>query len=70
MTIIPSSYEVTSINSLLNGDMFVLKGMAYTVINKKFDEIELFNHHYNHREIWKLPIPLTVIRVKGGTISV
>ena len=70
MVVIPSSYEVTSINSLVNGDMFVLNATAYTVIHKKFDEIELFNHRKNYREIWNLPIIQTVTRVKGGTLSV
>ena len=68
MNIIPNSYEVTSINSLVNGDIFVLNATAYTVIHKKFDEIELFNHKKNFREIWGLPMVQTVTRVKGGTI--
>lgn len=69
MNILPSSYEVNSINVLVNGDMFVLNAKAYTVIHKKFDEIELFNHKENVREIWKLPMVQMVTRIKGGTIS-
>ena len=36
MTILPSSYEVTSINSLVKGDMYVHNNVSYLVTDKKF----------------------------------
>lgn len=69
MTILPKSYEVTSINSLVKGDLFVHNNTAYLVLDKKFDYAELWNFHSNERELRKLPIKLTVTRVKGGTIT-
>lgn len=65
MTILPSSYEVTSINSLVKGDIFVRKNVSYLVLDKKFDYAELWNFRTNTREINKLPVVETVTRVKG-----
>lgn len=70
MTILPSSYEVTSINSLVKGDIFVHNNVSYLVTDKKFDYIELWNFRTNEKELRKLPIFQTVTRVKGGTITV
>lgn len=70
MTILPSSYEVTSINSLVKGDMYVHNNVSYLVLDKKFDYIELWNFRINERELRKLPVVQTVTRVKGGTITV
>ena len=70
MTILPSRYEVTSINSLVRGDLFVHNNTAYLVLEKKFDYAELWNFHSNEKELRKLPMVLTVTRVKGGTITV
>ena len=70
MTILPSSYEVTSINSLLKGDMYVHNNVSYLVLDKKFDYIEVWNLRTNDKELRKLPMVQTVTRVKGGTISV
>ena len=70
MTILPSSYEVNSINSLVKGDIFVSNNVSYLVTDKKFDYIELWNFRTNERELRKLPIVQTVTRVKGGTITV
>ena len=70
MTILPSSYEVTTINSLVKGDIFVHNNVSYLVTDKKFDYIELWNFRTNERELRKLPIIQTVTRVKGGTITV
>ena len=70
MTILPSSYEVTTINSLVKGDIFVHNNVSYLVTDKRFDYIELWNFRTNERELRKLPIVQTVTRVKGGTISV
>ena len=70
MTILPSSYEVTTINSLVKGDIFVHKNVSYLVTDKRFDYIELWNFRTNERELRKLPIVQTVTRVKGGTITV
>lgn len=70
MTILPSSYEVTSINSLVKGDMFVHNNVSYLVLDKKFDYIELWNLRTNDKELRKLPMVQTVTRVKGGTITV
>ena len=70
MTILPSSYEVTTINSLVKGDIFVHNNVSYLVTDKRFDYIELWNFRTNERELRKLPIVQTVTRVKGGTITV
>jgi len=70
MTILPSSYEVISINSLLKGDIFVHNNVSYIVLEKKFDYIELWNLRTSDKVLRKLPMVLTVTRVKGGTISV
>ena len=70
MTILPSSYEVISINSLLKGDIFVHNNVSYLVLEKKFDYIELWNLRTSDKVLRKLPMVLTVTRVKGGTISV
>ena len=70
MTILPSSYEVTTINSLVKGDIFVSNNVSYLVTDKKFDYIELWNFRTNERELRKLPVVQTVTRVKGGTITV
>lgn len=70
MTILPSSYEVTTINSLVKGDIFVHNNVSYLVTDKKFDYIELWNFRTNERELRKLPIVQTITRVKGGTITV
>ena len=70
MTILPSSYEVTTLNSLVKGDIFVHNNVSYLVTDKRFDYIELWNFRTNERELRKLPIVQTVTRVKGGTISV
>ena len=70
MTILPSSYEVTTINSLVKGDIFVHNNVSYLVTDKRFDYIELWNFRTNERELRKLPIIQTVTRVKGGTITV
>ena len=70
MTILPSRYEVTSINSLVRGDLFVHNNTAYLVLEKKFDYAELWNFHSNEKELRKLAMVLTVTRVKGGTITV
>lgn len=70
MTILPSSYEVNTINSLLKGDIFIHNNVSYLVIDKRFDYIELWNFRTNERELRKLPIVQTVTRVKGGTITV
>lgn len=70
MTILPSSYEVTSINSLVKGDIFIRKNVAYLVLEKMFDYGELWNFRTNSRELIKLPMTDTVTRVKGGTITV
>lgn len=70
MTILPSSYEVTSVNSLLKGDIFVNTNVAYLILEKKFDSVELWNFRTNSRELWNLPMIKTVTRVKGGTITV
>ena len=70
MTILPSSYEVNTINSLLKGDIFIHNNVSYLVTDKKFDYIELWNFRTNERELRKLPIVQTVTRVKGGTITV
>ena len=70
MTILPSSYEVTTINSLVKGDIFVHNNVSYLVTDKRFDCIELWNFRTIERELRKLPIVQTVTRVKGGTITV
>ena len=70
MTILPSSYEVISINSLLKGDIFVHNNVSYLVLEKKFDYIELWNLRTSDKVLRKLPMVLTVTRVKGGTITV
>lgn len=70
MTILPSSYEVTTINSLVKGDIFVHNNVSYLVTDKRFDYIELWNFRTNERELRKLPVVQTVTRVKGGTITV
>lgn len=70
MTILPSSYEVTSINNLLKGDIFVHNNVSYLVTDKKFDYIELWNFRTNERQLCELPIFQFVTRVKGGTITV
>ena len=70
MTILPSSYEVISINSLLKGDIFVHNNVSYLVLEKKFDYIELWNFRTSDKVLRKLPMVLTVTRVKGGTITV
>lgn len=70
MTILPSSYEVTSINSLVKGDMYVYNNVSYLVLDKKFDYIEVWNLRTNDKELRKLPMAQTVTRIKGGTITV
>ncbi len=70
MTILPNRYEVTSINSLIRGDIFVLNNSSYLVTDKYFDSIELWDFRMNCKDIRKLPMVQTVTRVKGGTISV
>lgn len=70
MTILPSSYEVTPLNSLVRGDIFVYNNVSYLVTDKKFDFLELWNFRTNKKQIYKLPIFKAVTRVKGGTITV
>ena len=70
MKIFARQYEITSVNSLLVGDMFTLKLTSYTVLEKKFESIEVFNHNRNKKELWNLPMTLTVTRVKGGILTV
>ena len=70
MTILPSSYEVTSINSLVRGDIFVHNNRSYLVLYKRFDYIELWDFYMNCRDLRNLPMVQTVTRVKGGTITV
>lgn len=70
MSIIPTKYEVTSINSLVRGDVFVYNNVSYLVLDKRFEYIVLWNFRTNDKELRNLPVVQTVTRVKAGTIIV
>lgn len=70
MTILPSSYEVTCISCLVEGDTYIYNNEGYIVLDKKFDYIEVWNLHKNKKQQMTYTFEYIVTRVKGGIISI
>ena len=64
------SYEQTSLDSLVKGDMFVYHDTLFTVLHKSFEMVTIFNHTKNTTDCLYIHCKKEVTRIKSGVISV